>query len=211
MRWDVSSFRRSLDELFEFKKTELTRFLETPPGRPPNDLDRETRDALIEDALGRAEDALYPMAKSEFKSLTSGRTYARKRPRLNRNGPLSSDSWDRIGVFLDGFYDSLETSRQIYLFWRGNDCLYVGQTKNDVWGGGGKWRTDLWRECTHVQILSTDSKRDLGKLECLAVHVYRPKYNKYKPPIRYYGTRCPVHEVLSPIRSELETMFSLRA
>lgn len=211
MRWNVSRFQDALDNLYNYKKIELTRFIETAPGRPPKPLDRETRDMLIEEAMANAEASLIPMAKGEFESLKSGRPYSRRCPAINANGPISKESWDEIKQILDGFYDSLDTSRQIYIFWDDDACLYVGQTKNDVRGGGGKWQSYLWREASSLQILSTWNRRDLGKFECLAVHIYKPKYNQYKPPIRYYGSKCPVHEIIDPLRVELREMFALKS
>lgn len=175
-------------------------------GRPPNRLERERRDKLIDATVNRAEESLLPLARKKFRGFRFRRTYRHKLPRLG-NGPLNQRE---VKPFLLRITNNLGSKNLVYVFWKGKTCLYVGQSAKGVAGGGGLWKEYFWRNGTRIEVFSSRNYRQLSALECLAGHLYDPKHSTYKPPKHPYDTPCPVHEKLKDLRYELRRTFALR-
>ncbi len=164
---------------------------------------------MIDEAVEEAQAALRGFAKREFENLVEERRNSRRRPWLRRKGRLG---WTKIENFLQKISHGLRSTHHVYVFWNGDTCTYVGQTVGGGFGGGGKWRPEVWRNSTHFQIFTTAQKRNLNKLECLAIDRlgYWPEYNNYKIPMEYYMSKCPVHGILEQLKLELRTIFAFK-
>ena len=205
----LKPFRDTVDDLWKARKKEILSLVPRGPGHPTNRLTRAKRDALRKQAQEQLIDYLKPVAVREFKRLVSASTNRRHRPPLNRKGRISHEGRKRMERFFDRFYRKLNSSNQIYVFWHKRKCVYVGQTKNNVLGGSGKWRRDVWRDSTHLQMFSTWNSRDLDKLECLGVDRWGPTHNRVKPPSTWHRSKCPVHKILYGVDRELKDTFAL--
>jgi hypothetical protein len=198
---------RTVDKLWSHRRREILDIVRVHPGPTTGRVERRVRDRLIQGAIRQAEASLEGYAIREFDRLITGQTNRRRRPWIRRKGRMP---WGKLEVFVNRFYHQLSSKNQVYVFWKRRHCLYVGQTKRDVLGGGGKWKASLWRDCTSLQMFSTNNERDLSKFECLAIHVLRPERNRYRPPQSYYRSRCPVHRRTLRLSQQLKRTFAFR-
>ncbi len=203
----TKAFTSATDQLWEIKKKWLLSQIQTKRGRKPSKLDRNRKDRLIEEALNGARPVLERQYKNEFRNMILGQIYRKKRPNLHKKGRMN---WRKINDFIKQEIPDLETNNHIYAFMRRKSYIYIGQTKNGKWSGGGKWRSENWRKATSIKIFCTKRKRDLSKFECLAVDIYHPELNKNRPPMSYRRTRCPIHEKMWLLEDELNRSFKLK-
>lgn len=94
----------------------------------------------------------------------------------------------------------------IYMFWKGNRCLYVG--RGDSPKRLRAYRKSYYLKATTLEVFRIQSKSQLSKAECLAVHLYEPKDNAIWPASRKWHKKCPVCNRLKKVEDELEWLFS---
>jgi hypothetical protein len=202
----ATKFRKTLEEMWEIRERELVSALHRR-GRPPNPMNRDVRDELLERALDYAFDALRPVARREFNRLVCDKINSRPIPRVGTRGPLD---WDTVEEFI-GSLPNMKSDYHVYVFWNDDDCVYVGQSGKGHWGGGNKWDdSGNWRYSTYLQVFATWQERNLNKFECLAIDRFRPWNNRNRPPDEPYHAKCPVHETLWYLEDEIRGSYLLR-
>lgn len=99
----------------------------------------------------------------------------------------------------------------VYVFWRNNkQCVYVGRTGSH--GSRPSSHFDkYWFSCvTRVTILDVKNKSQIPKLECLAIHHFRPKRNKNRAATKRWTKACPLCTTHKYIENELRDVFRFR-
>ncbi|OGW72794.1 MAG: hypothetical protein A2Y02_02675 [Omnitrophica bacterium GWA2_52_12] len=97
----------------------------------------------------------------------------------------------------------------VYIFWRGRKCLYVGKGKN--WSRLRAYDKSAYLiQATCLEVFCLKTSGQLGKVECLATHLFKPLYQKVKPAKVKWGKDCPVCEKHDLIRAELKSLFKMK-
>ncbi len=98
----------------------------------------------------------------------------------------------------------------VYAFWSQKECIYVGRTSRGR-GRPTAWFDRVWfQPVTRIDIYSVLRRSEVGKAECLAVHLFDPSVNKNWPSFESYTKRCPICEATRAIDEELQSIFRLR-
>jgi hypothetical protein len=95
----------------------------------------------------------------------------------------------------------------VYGFFRRNRCLYIGRTEH----GGGRPAAHFDRHwfgaATRVAIFVPEQKRSVQMLECLAIHLFQPTYNRAKSTRKRFRSKCPVCSTVRQTRRDLLRLF----
>ncbi|HFC9206763.1 TPA: hypothetical protein ACF0PM_002222 [Clostridium perfringens] len=87
---------------------------------------------------------------------------------------------------LEAFKESISDKNVLYLFFKDNECFYIGETsctlKDRCYKNSKKHHEQEWfKECNTIHIIVLDDNIDdiaRGTLESTFILAYRPKYNK---------------------------------
>jgi hypothetical protein len=202
-RHSAVEFNRRLQKLFDARTVWLKKAIQQrDPGRPPL-FNRRRVSKTITQLQDIASDCVAEkFAKTDFDAVVDkkkqwhakGWGWGKKKEDFNR--------W---------FTQHIPFPNCIYIFWSGKTCRYVGRTLR---GKGRPQQHFEKRWCTHVtrvDIYSTSLAAQVPKLECLAIHRFRPTENGAKASIPKWAKKCPVCKVHKLIREEVRTIFRLRA
>jgi hypothetical protein len=100
------------------------------------------------------------------------------------------------------------TKRYVYIFWgKGNHCLYIGRSGKQNQRPSNHFHTDWFSKTVRIEIFTTNSYKDLPKLECLGHHYFKPTYNKIKPSESKWTSSCPLCDMHKSIETELKSIF----
>jgi hypothetical protein len=198
-----TKFNRRLDRLYRRRTAWLrTTLTKANPGPVPT-LNKKRRERAIKRLQGIASEALANrMAKREFE-----RSVARQKTWMTKGWGADKKrhefrAWAKTKI--DG------ASGKVYVFWHKNKCLYVGRT-----GGLGSrpsqhFRRSWFKGTTRIVVYMAPRKRDIPRLECLAVHRFLPVRNKVKAAKEKWTPRCPLCRLHRIIKTELRTIFRFR-
>ncbi len=201
----AAEFRRELDRLFR-RRTHWLRSVPdgAPPGAPPT-FSRAHVNEAIERLQFLASEALADtLARDEFEDGVSfrrswhvkrgkGRGYDEKRRAFN--------AW---------FYEQVGVRSCIYVFWRHHDCIYVGKTGDGATRPSMHFDKAWFQPVTRIDVYATRGTRVIPALECLAIHRFRPKVNRFRAAARKWTTRCPLCDTHRSIEVEVRSLFRLR-
>ncbi|MCJ7635825.1 hypothetical protein MUP77_25970 [Candidatus Bathyarchaeota archaeon] len=198
-------FHRELDALFERRTSWLCKAVDKGIKSRPKVFDKNRRKQAIEHLQDLATDALAnDMAKKEFNKIVD----EKKQWQSSRGKGWSRD--EKQEHFNDWFQKHIPFKNCIYIFWKKSYSEYVGRTLK----GKGRPQSHFdkfWFNGTkRIDIYSTSLASEVPKLECLAIHRFRPKQNGAKASIPKWAKKCPVCEVHKLIREELNKIFALR-
>ena len=198
-------FHRELDALFERRTSWLRKAVDKGIKSRPKVFDRDRRKRAIEHLQVLATTALAnEMGKKEFNKIVDKKKQWRC---SSGKGWLRDQKQDH---FDDWFQKNIPFKNCIYVFWKKNHAEYVGRTVR----GKGRPQSHFdrfWFNGTkRIDIYSTSLASEVPKLECLAIHRFRPKQNGVKASIPKWAKKCPVGEVHKLIREELSKIFALR-
>jgi hypothetical protein len=196
-------FVKTLDELFRRRTHWLRSELGlVKPGQPPK-FGRKKVDDTISKLQEIASNAFArKLAKTEFEKHTP------KRKLWHINGHGRDDKKTRFNNWYKKI--GISTKGCVYVFWGNGNTLYVGKT-----GSGGSrpsshfekyWFSNVKR----VTIYAVKSKSQIPKLECLAIHHFRPIHNKNKAATKKWTKACPLCKIHHSIENELRSIFRLR-
>lgn len=174
------------------------------PGRPHEFTRRKVYPKL--DELGEIATKIITSkrAKKEFRKLIGD-----KRQWQTKRGK----GWDRYAKkesFKRWYERHIGSKNCVYVFWSGRTCEYVGRT---VRGHGRPltWFTVFWfHRVTRIDIYTILRKSEVGKAECLAIHIFDPRQNQNWPSRQKYTKKCPICEATKEIDDELKAIFRLR-
>jgi hypothetical protein len=197
-------FVKALDELFRQRTHWLRSELGlVKPGQPPK-FDKRKVDAGINKLQEIASSAFArKFAKTEFEKHVSERKSWHIKGHGRDDKKNQFNNWyERIRISVKGC---------VYTFWgNGNKSIYVGKT-----GSGGSrpsshfekyWFSNVKR----VTIYAVKSKSQIPKLECLAIHHFRPTQNKNRAATKKWTKACPLCKIHHSIEDELRSIFRLR-
>ena len=195
-------FNRALDGLYKRRTDGLRRILDPKPG-PIRGLTKKQREKKILELEEIASKGLgKKLAKLEFSRVVTGRKSWRSKGRGKRRRVQSFRRWIRKHV----------SSRRgkVYVFWKKRECRYVGRT-----GGRGSrpshhFKRGWFAGTTRIDVYTTNQRRSAPRLECLAIHRFRPTRNKVKAAAKRWTTRCPLCDVHKLIRTELRKIYRFR-
>jgi hypothetical protein len=168
-------------------------------GQPPR-FTRHLRDRLINQLLADATQILLSReGRSEFRTVAPHRRLWQIRGHglLNRGRNLL----DWAGAKLKGPI--------VYVFWRGRRCLYVG--KGTTWKRLRSYERSAYLvQASCIEVFLVSNKSQLGKAECLATHLFKPRDERVKPAKAKWGKACPICRKHDTIRDELNTLFKMK-
>jgi hypothetical protein len=127
-------------------------------------------------------------------------------PKKGKGHGVDAKKW----AFKRWYEENIETRNCIYVFWRGNDCLYVGRTLNGKGRPSSHFEKRWFGKTTRIDIFGFERKRDVPRFECMFTHKHRPSYSKITPAKKKYYTHCPVCAVRRQIHDEIKTVFRLK-
>ncbi|MBI4327275.1 MAG: GIY-YIG nuclease family protein [Chloroflexi bacterium] len=114
-------------------------------------------------------------------------------------------------LFSQWFSRHIAKSNYIYIFWGKNGkCLYVGKTEKGEGRPEDHFNKRWFPKARRIDIHAVTSRTQVLKIECLAKHRLKPKYNKIDPPTRKWYKKCPVCLVHSNIRDQMRRIFGLK-
>jgi len=192
-------FLRLLDDLQQRRAGKLRRMVVGGTKGPKREFSGKVRSKLTRKMMDAAGEVLVRRyARPEFR-----KTIGRGRQRHIKGHGIKKRFdciWEWAKRKLDGPI--------VYTFWRGKKCLYAGK--------GNSYRR-LWSYRKTIYLKEADllevwevKKRELPKVECLAVHLFEPRYNEVKPARVKYSKKCPVCQRLRKIKRELRSLFRLK-
>jgi len=117
---------------------------------------------------------------------------------------------NRFNKFLQRATKKIHDRKFIYIFW-GNDkkCLYVGESKVGVGRLRGYRRSIIFKEARRTEI-RVPVPKGLTKLECMAIHILKPKYNEIRGPKTKYARKCPICKSTKRVKKELRNVFAIK-
>lgn len=200
----VNAFIGELNKLYK-KRTHRLRLTVSDPikGKPPK-LTRSTIKRSLYLLQLYANQALI----KEYYKQSYGRKSLFKKQWQTKNKGWGRDA--KIDSFKLWYDKHINWPNNIYIFWAGRKCIYVGRTLN----GRGRPQThfkNYWfSSVTRIDIYHSSNKRDIPKLECLAYHKHKPKKNKNRPSIPKGSSKCPICKTDSFIKKEIKSIFGLK-
>jgi len=196
----VKDFERQLDALWHRRTADLRYLLHRRPGARKVHSKRH-RDRGLKRVQSVAEEFFRrTRARGELRRITRG---TRQR-RIGGRGLT-----DRFRRIVEWAQKHLR-GPILYSFWRRRKCLYVGKEKS--WRRLRAYRKSAYlREATKLKVRAITRKRDLPKAECLEIHLWQPRDNVVKAAKKRYARACPICADLRVLRSELRSLFRLRA
>lgn len=196
----AKQFSNKLEDLW-WRRTAELRALVIPrgAGQPPK-FSRQVRERLINHLLDDATKILVKReAGSEFRDIAPHRRLWQ----IKGHGLLNR------GRNLLAWAESKLHGPIIYTFWRGQKCLYVGKGK--TWKRLRNYDKSAYLiSATSIEVFLVTNQSQLGKAECLATHLFKPRDEKVKPSKEKWGKECPVCRKHDAIRDELKTLFKMK-
>lgn len=198
-------FHSELDALFERRTSWLRKVVDKGIKSRPKVFDKNKRRKAIERLQNLATEALArDLAKKEFNKIVD---------KKKQWGCTKSKGWGRAEKqehFNIWFQKHIPFKNCIYIFWKEKHAEYAGRTLR----GKGRpqshfdkfWFTGVKR----IDIYSTSQASEVPKLECLAIHRFKPRQNGVKASTPKWAKKCPVCEAHKFIREELNKIFALK-
>lgn len=198
-------FKRELDRLFRRRTHWLRTALDgAKPGVPPR-FRRSHVDKAIDELQGLASEALADsLARDEFES---GVRF-RRSWHVKRGKGRGYD--EKRGAFNAWFDEQVGIGSCIYVFWYGPDCVYVGKTVNGATRPSSHFDKVWFQSVTRIDVYATRGKRVLPALECLAIHRFQPRVNRFRPAAHKWTRRCSLCDTHRWIEQEVRSLFRLR-
>lgn len=175
-------------------------------GRTPWGLLRNERDKKIQEIWKSAEKSIVRSKKFQREL---GNKYRYFSFRVSRK---RSEKWQS---FQEKFEKKrIKTKSFVYAFWKGWECLKVGQTN-----GRGIRRIyepdnrPHFKKATRIEIYTPKwrASRVVSSLECELTHWLNPTHNIMRPPDKKHQAKCSVHEVLNEIWYTCMELFKFKS
>lgn len=197
-------FERRLNELFRQRTHWLRGELgNRSVGKPPKFGRKKVTKAIKELQLIASDGLTSKLAKIEFE-----RHVARTRNFfIKGRGP-----YDKKAKFEAWYKPRFEHSKAVvYAFWgTAKRCIYVGRTGDRGSRPAAHFEKFWFSSVRRVKIFSVRGGSHLPKLECLAIHRFRPKRNRNKAATKKWTKACPLCATHRNIESELRDIFRFR-
>lgn len=194
-------FEEKLDDLWR-RRTANIRSLVRKRRGPPQQFSKESREEGIGELQDIATDILLSRgAWEEFGKLV----VSTRRNRISRGESKDTNR-------LLSWASRVASGPTVYSFWKKKRCLYVGKAEklksrlSQYMGAKSAYITTGMTIKVHV------IKRigQLGKAECLAIHLFKPSDNRKKAAHRKWGRACPICSTHDLIKGELQSLFKMK-
>lgn len=196
----AKQFSKKLDDLWRRRTAELRALVIPRATGQPKRFSKSMREKLIDEILEYATRILVKKeGTKEFNTVVRRRALKGIKGRGLRDRGNKLISWAE-----DNFRGPI-----VYAFWNKKKCLYVGKGRN--WKRLKDYKKSAYlNEAKQIEVFTIKSKSHLGKVECLAVHLFNPRDNEYKPAKSKWGKSCPVCEKHDHIYDDLHELFRIR-
>ena len=179
--------------------------LDTPKPGPPPGFGRKHVDRAIARLQALASEALADhVGRTEFE-----RSVKEKRSWYVKKGKGHGFEQKRRS-FKDWYAREIGGPPCIYGLWKNRACLYVGKTTNGAGRLTSYFEKAWFQSITRVDVYAPRGKHALSALECLAIHRFQPRKNKFKAADRKWTQKCPLCFLHRNIERELRSIFRLR-
>jgi hypothetical protein len=198
------TFERELHHLFDQRTHWLRRRLGVRGAGKPPQFGRNKVNAGIRRLQVTASDALaHKLAKAEFDEHVS----SRKNYHIRGRGPL-----DKKGKFEIWFVSHFQKrTGLVYAFWGSHKkCIYIGRTGPSGSRPSAHFEKSWFSGVKRATIFSIRGNSHVPKLECLAIHRFRPTRNKNKAATKKWTRACPLCTTHKYIESELRKIFRFK-
>lgn len=197
-----TNFNRVLDRLYE-RRTDTLRHLLVPKKGQLLTLTKKTRERKIRELQEIASKSLAKnLAKREFEKAVSKRRTWRTKGWGPEKKLKEFRAWVRRRIH--------RKRGKVYVFWRSDECRYVGRTCGSGLRPSRHFRRSWFKGTSRIDVYLTRQKRSIPRLECLAIHRFRPTKNKVKAATENRTAKCPVCTTHKEIRKELRKIFRFR-
>jgi hypothetical protein len=195
-------FNDVLDRLYERRTDRLRRLLNRKPG-PLLTLTKKKRESKIRELQEIASKALAKgLARREFDKVVEARN------------TWHTKGWGRdkkLKKFRTWVRDKISPKRgKVYVFWKESECRYIGRTGGRGTRPSRHFKRWWFNGTTRIDVYTTFQRKSAPRLECLAIHHFRPTRNKVKAASQSWTPRCPLCAVHKEIRTELRAIYRFR-
>jgi hypothetical protein len=195
-------FNRILDRLY-VRRTDALRSLLAPRRGPPLTLSKRQRERKIRELQNLASKKLAKtLAKREFERAVSEKKTRRIKGYGRKAKQKDFRAWIRREIH--------KKRGKVYIFWRGNECRYVGRTRGRGTRPSKHFKRSWFSGTTRIDVYLTQQKRSVPSVECLAIHRFRPTKNKVKAATQNWTPKCTLCAVHKKIRTELRQIYRFR-
>ena len=200
-----AQFRKRLGKLFDRRTAWLCSIFKKPkPGWPQTINRRHVNDAIDELQELASEGLADAYARKEFEQSVKGK----KSWHVKRG-----KGWGLVTkkAGFNDWYDSVfGRASCVYVFWKVSKCEYVGKSSK----GGGRPSSHFekfwFSGITRIDVYEA-TPRNLPAMECLAIHRFQPRRNKFKASAHKWTKQCVMCNLHKYIEDELRSIFRLRA
>jgi len=193
-------FEKGLNKLWKYRRDN---FLAIVGGKHRRKMSRKDREREIKSLSNQAVETMIRNKKTrkEFNQTTE---------EIKRLQIPKGNLQKRFNKFFQRAIKKIHNRKFIYIFWgKEKKCLYVGESKVGIGRLRGYRRSIIFKEAKRAEIRVPVSK-GLAKLECMAIHIWKPKYNEIKGPGAKYARKCPICKNTRRIRKELRSVFAIK-
>ena len=200
----INVFNKRLSRLFNDRTHWIRNAVKkTSLGRPPifTKSKVEKNIGLLQDIASKI--LVYKVSKKEFDKIV----LQKKRWHTKNKG------WGRkrkMKSFNLWFAKNISYKNYIYVFWSGKKCKYVGRSIAGGTRPQAHFEKYWFNSVTKINIYSTSQRRQIPKLECLAIHRFKPSENNNMPSFSNHDKPCPICKTQKLIKNELKSIFKLR-
>jgi hypothetical protein len=197
-----TEFNIILDRLYERRTGQLRHILHKEKSPLPT-LTKEKREQKIEELENIVSRALAKkMARKHFKLLV-------KRKKTWRTKVWGSAN--KLDEFRSWIRERISPNRgKVYVFWRRGECRYVGRTRGRGTRPSRHFKRGWFNGTTRIDVYLIWQKRSVPRLECLAIHRFRPSRNKIKAATEERTSKCPLCALHKKIRTEVRKIYRFR-
>jgi len=196
-------FNKRLDRLFRKRTGWLRRALTTSPGPVPVLL-KASRERNIRRLQKIAHAALArKLAKTHFDdSVAKRKTWTPNGSRSVAAKGQNFRAWARENID--------QANGKVYVFYHKRRCKYVGRTKGRGSRPSRHFKKEWFKGTTRIMVYMAPRKSEIPRLECLAVHRFRPTENKARAARQKWSPECPLCTLDRKIKSEIRSIFRFR-
>lgn len=197
-----AKFNHRLDRLYERRTGWLRSVLKPNRGQILR-LNEKQRERYIKDLQDIASEAVArQMAKDEFK-------HSVRNTKIWRTKGWGTDK--KIKEFRAWAKKKIDQrSGKVYVFWQKRKCLYVGRTRGRGSRPSQHFRKSWFKRTTRIAVYMAPHKRDIPRLECLAVHRFLPAKNKVRAAKERWTPKCPLCRLHRRVKTEIREIFRFR-
>jgi len=195
-----------LDEMWERRENQLLELLEIKKVKTRKAWNKEIKTQKMYELLDLIELYLANKEPNLQKKYYNAWRHMSKRFIKLKGSP--NTKMEQAMDWINNEVDMGAKDRFIYILWKGDKCLYVGQTRNGSARFRGHGKADAWMKANRLEIREPTNGKMLDFLECTTIHLYSPYYNQSLVRKQRGRSPCRICQKLSKISSELNRTFA---